>query len=273
MAAFVRVGRAIARHLAAAAARQRRAEHLHALILVRMRRPPPAYRSGSHPAAPRPPGRLIPSSQTTSVTPDRPSTSRSSRAAAEGPPWDGWSGVSLSGPEDLVAGDPLVHHHDMRPVHRVQAAGQHIRPAVVAVQGRGGTVGDAVAQRHDHAGARRDDRIRRVQEIPARGAVRIRAVILQLADGPGIGRGDVGGGHRRRVPGHRPAVAGNMEGDGELAPGHLDAARIVDEGQEDRIRPHLSARRHGHALLAGEGQRPVGARRDRRTAHLQPCRR
>ena len=149
----------------------------------------------------------------------------------------------------------------------MQAAGHHVGPTVVAVQRRGRAVRDAVAEAHHHAGVGRRHGVRRVQEEPGRGAVRERAVVLQRAHRAGIGRRDVGRGHRLGVPGHRPAVTRDVERDGELAPGHL--RRVADEGQRHGIGPDLRAGRHRDRLLAGESDRPGGAGHHCRAAHLK----
>ena len=187
---------------------------------------------------------LMPSSQITARYAGERSTSRSSRCPADGPPANGFCGDVFGRARDLVAADAGVDHGDPVAVDRVQAARQHVRPAVVAVHRRGGAVGDRIAERHDR------ERVGRRQSCrPRRGSTRRRCcretrLVLGRRPWPGAGRGDVGGRQRLGVPGHRPALAGDMEADRELAAGELSCrpARARRAARPRRSTPTCRAR-------------------------------
>ena len=185
--------------------------------------------------------------------------SRSSRVSALGPPAIGLAAI-VGRSDHLVAADPLVDHDEAVAIGGMQAARQHVRPAVVAVDRGARAVGDRIAERDD------DLRLgRRPSCRPRRGSTR-RSVEKGNAASPSSwplapepGGGDVGGLQRLGVPGHRPALAHDMEADRELAARAAWDRRRLHEGQRHRIAHHALARRDGDAVLAAELHRLVGA--------------
>ena len=80
----------------------------------------------------------------------------------------------------------------------------------------------------------------RVEEEPGGGRERERRLVLAVPFGAGAGRGDIGGLQRLGVPGHRPALARDVEADRELAAGKLALASRT-KGSATAIAPHALA--------------------------------
>ena len=150
---------------------------------------------------------------------------------------------------------------------RLQAARQHVGPAIIAIHGRGGAVGDRIAEGHDGEGICGCGHLNRIEEEPGCRGVEECRLVLQRPLGAGAGCGDVGGGERLGVPGHRAAVAGDMEADREPAAGEF--VRLFCEWQRDRVTPCRTSGWDGDGRLSAERHRTVGPAQQRSTARLQ----
>ena len=148
-------------------------------------------------------------------------------------------------------------------MERLQAARQHIGPAIVAVHGRGGAVGDRIAERHDGEGVRGRGHLDRIEEEPRCGRIGEGRLVFQGALGAGAWRADIGGGQRLGVPGHRTTLAGDVKAHREPAAGKV--VGLFREWQCGRIAPDRISRRHGDGSLAAKRHRAVGAAYQRRT--------
>src|SRR6266446_7826757 len=69
--------------------------------------------------------------------------------------------------------------------------------------------------------------------------------------------GQIGGGERLGMRGHRAAFASDVKADRQLATEELRCCRIVHEGEAHRIAPHRQARGHSGRERAGEADRLV----------------
>ena len=171
------------------------------------------HRLGRRSAAPK---SLMPSSQITAATPGRLMMSRSRRVSARRPAGDRLGGVVV-GPDHLVAADARFTTAKRVAVGGMQAARQHVGPAVVAVERGAGAVGDRIAERDDRlrAGRRRmSTASRKYQDAVEKGnAASPSSRALRAA----AGRAEVRGLQRLGVPGHRPALAGDVEAHRQLA--------------------------------------------------------
>ena len=126
----------------------------------------------------------MPSIQITCVTPDRPARPGRAATARSGPPGDGLAGLYSAGPDHLVAADPRIDHAEVRP-RGTQPPGQHVRPTVVAVQG-GAVPSVMLSPKHTTSRVSGGGlHVQRIEEEPARRAVRERAFVLQLAQRAG----------------------------------------------------------------------------------------
>ena len=178
-------------------------------------------------------------------------------------------GAVLGGADNLVAADPLVDHDEVVAVGGVQAARQDIRPAVVAVDRGRRAVGDRIAERHDQLRLVRHQHVDLVEEVPGGRRQRERAFALAQSLRAGAGRRYVGCLERLGVPGHRSAVAGNVETDREFATAQQRIGRRSHERQHHRVADDAFAGGDGDARLALERRRPVGAGDNRAAAFLQ----
>ena len=135
----------------------------------------------------------------------------------------------------LVAADAAIHHRDLVAMERLQTARQHVGPAIVAIHGRGGAVGDGVAEGHDGERISGCGHLNGIEEEPGCRSVGECRLVLQRTLGAGAGCAVVGGGECLGVPGHWAAVAGDMEADREPAAGKF--VRLLCEWQRDRVAP------------------------------------
>ena len=135
----------------------------------------------------------------------------------------------------------------------LQAARQHVGPAIVAIHGRGGAVGDRIAEGHDGEGVGGCDHLNRIEEEPGCSGVE---------ECRHVGRGQ-----RLGVPRHRSAVASDMEADREPAAGEF--VRLFCEGQRDRVAPCRASGLDGDRRLSAERHRAVGSAHQRGAARLQ----
>jgi len=99
------------------------------------------------------------------------------------------SGRPLDTVRREFAADASVHHRDLVPINGVQSAGEHVRPAVVAIHRRGRAVGDRVAKCGYRAVVGRRHHVERVEKVPGR--ERESALILGLAPCSGPSRGQI----------------------------------------------------------------------------------
>ena len=148
-------------------------------------------------------------------------------------------------------------------------AREDIRPAVVAVDGGGGPVGDRVAECHDRLCSGGCAHIDRVEEIPRGRGIWERLFRLVFCVGAAARRADIGRAQCLGVPGHWPAVPGDVERDRQTAPGQYRVVRVVDEGQRHRVADGVLSGGDSDAGLAAEGDRTVGPGQDRAAALLE----
>ena len=81
------------------------------------------------------------------------STAEPAECAEEGPPEEGVAGVYSAGPMSLVTADPFVDYGEAVADSGVQATGEIIGPAVVAIEGRGSAVGYAKSPKATSGGS------------------------------------------------------------------------------------------------------------------------
>ena len=148
-------------------------------------------------------------------------------------------------------------------------AREHVGPAVVAVDGGGGAVGNEIAESHDGLGVAGRAHEQRVEEIPGGGGVGERLLRFIRGFGAAAGWADVGGGQRLGVPGHGAAVAADVEGDGQAAAGQHLVVAISDEGQRDRVADGGRSRGNDDFGPGAEGDGAIGAGQDRAAALLE----
>src|SRR3954452_22525451 len=121
--------------------------------------------------------------------------------------------------DHLVTADAGVYDRDPVAVSRFQTSGEHVGPAVVSVHGRGGAIGDGVAERHDYRRARGRQHVESVKEEPRGRAVGVGRFAFLRALATRARRGHVGGLEGLGVPRHRPTLAHDMDTDRKLAAG------------------------------------------------------
>ena len=172
-------------------------------------------------------------------------------------------------PYHPIAAYTLVHHAEPVAIGRMQAAGEHVRPAVVAVDGRGRPVGDRIAKRNDRFRPWGAGHHHRVEEKPRRRGIGKRSLGFFVGM-RGAGRRQIGGLQALRVPGHRPARAGNVEADRQFAANEHGIGRVLDEGQNNRIAQHRSTGGHGHGGSPVETYEAIAIGQQRRPGSLQP---
>src|SRR5262249_8157926 len=119
----------------------------------------------------------MPSSQITWVSPDSPSTSRSSRSTAAGPA----VALATTGGITRFAADGLVDDAHLVSIGIVQSAGKHICPAVIGVKGGVRTVRDGVTKGTDYDRVTRGHHVHRGHEKPRRGGVLVRKAVHILS--------------------------------------------------------------------------------------------
>ena len=115
---------------------------------------------------------------------------------------------------------------------RESTSGQRSSPFMVeavpsVIESPKATIATRLGRRHH---------VDRVKEEPGCGAEGKRSLVLRAACDPAPGARDVGGLQRLGVPGHRPAFAGDMEADSELA-ARQSGVRVAHEAQGDGIAP------------------------------------
>ncbi len=116
-----------------------------------------------------------------------------------------------------------------------------------------------VAECHDRLGAGRRTHVQFVEEIPGRGRIGERLFSLVRGFGAAVWWADVGGGQCLGVPGHRSAVAADVEGDSEAAAGQHFVVGVSDEGQRDGVADGGGSGGDGDLGFGAKGDGAVGA--------------
>ena len=106
---------------------------------------------------------------TDSAHPDRDAAARKGRRRT------GLSAEYCCRSDDLIAADPGIHNGKPIALRRVDAAREHVRPAIVAIQRGGGAVSDGISEGNDSVSGGWSHHVDGIEEIPGRRGERKRS--------------------------------------------------------------------------------------------------